>query len=146
VRNPALRPDRADARTTDPSKTNRHKQTQAGEVGGAEEASTSPAPLTTPINIRSTSMALVAFMALVVFLRWAQAVFIPIALAVFLSYALTPVVDWLKRYAKLHKAIGQGGQPQCGYSFCCATRMGMVMGYLGSTPWRANRYGDQGSL
>jgi predicted PurR-regulated permease PerM len=51
-------------------------------------------------------MALVAFMALVVFLRWAQAVFIPIALAVFLSYALTPVVDWLKRYAKLHKAIG----------------------------------------
>jgi predicted PurR-regulated permease PerM len=42
----------------------------------------------------------------IVFLRWAQDVLIPITFAVPLSHALTLVVDWLKRQAKLHKAIG----------------------------------------
>ena len=59
-----------------------------------------------PIDVRSTSLALLAVIALIVFLNWAQAVLIPITFAVLLSYALTPVVDWLKRNVKLHKAIG----------------------------------------
>jgi predicted PurR-regulated permease PerM len=59
-----------------------------------------------PINVRSTSLAVLALIALIVFLRWAQAVLIPITFALLLSYALTPVVDWLKRNAKLHKAVG----------------------------------------
>lgn len=59
-----------------------------------------------PIGVRSTSLALIAIIALVVFLRWAREVFVPITFAVLLSYALTPIVDWLKRTARLHKAIG----------------------------------------
>lgn len=59
-----------------------------------------------PIDVRSTSLAVLALIAAIVFLRWAQVVLIPITFAVLLSYALTPVVDWLQRRAKLHKAIG----------------------------------------
>ena len=73
-----------------------------------EDPPAEPLPLTLamPIDVRSTSIALLAFIALIVFLHWAQAVLIPITFAVLLSYALTPVVDWLERRARLHKAIG----------------------------------------
>jgi len=56
--------------------------------------------------VRSSSLAILAVIALIVLLHWAQAVLIPITFAVLLSYALTPVVDWLKRNLKLHKAVG----------------------------------------
>lgn len=59
-----------------------------------------------PIDVRSTSLAVLALIGAIVFLHWAQAVLIPITFAVLLSYALTPVVDWLRRRARLHKAIG----------------------------------------
>jgi predicted PurR-regulated permease PerM len=58
-------------------------------------------------------------MAFVVFLRWAQAVLIPITLAVLFSYALTPVVNALKRNAKLHKAVG------------AALILGLILGGVG---------------
>ena len=59
-----------------------------------------------PIDVRSTSLAVLALLAAIVFAHWARAVLIPITFAVMLSYALTPVVNWLRRHAKLHKAIG----------------------------------------
>ena len=62
--------------------------------------------LAMPIDVRSTSLAVLALIALIVFIRWAQDVLIPITFAVMLSYALTPVVNWLKRIAKLPKAVG----------------------------------------
>jgi predicted PurR-regulated permease PerM len=77
----------------------------------SSEEKTSPAELqrlslAMPIDVRSTSLALLTFMASIAFLQWAQAVWIPITFAVLLSYALTPVVKWLKRIAKLPMAIG----------------------------------------
>lgn len=77
-------------------------------VPGDEGPPAEPLPLNSglPIDVRSTSLALLALIALIVFLRWAREVLIPITFAVLLSYALTPVVDWLKRNAKLHKAVG----------------------------------------
>ena len=65
-----------------------------------------PLMISSPIDIRSTSLALIALIALIGFLHWARAVLIPITFAVLLSYALTPVVEWLKKNAKLHKALG----------------------------------------
>jgi predicted PurR-regulated permease PerM len=67
-----------------------------------------PAPTVSHISIRvrSNAMVVLAFIALAVFLHWAQAVFIPITFSVFLSYALTPIVNWLQRKAKLPKAVG----------------------------------------
>src|ERR1700680_5129376 len=60
----------------------------------------------TSIMVRSNAIVVLALIAVVVFLHWAQAVMIPITLSVFLSYALKPVVNWLQRKAKLPKAIG----------------------------------------
>src|SRR6185503_14499538 len=65
-----------------------------------------PLAVAVPIDVRSTSLAVLALIGSIVFLHWAQAVLIPITFAVLLSYALTPVVNWLRRRAGLHKAIG----------------------------------------
>jgi predicted PurR-regulated permease PerM len=74
-----------------------------------ESASELPPPvLQTPINVRSTSLALLALIAVIGLLYLARAVFIPITIAVLASYALTPVVDWLKKRARLPKAVGAG--------------------------------------
>jgi predicted PurR-regulated permease PerM len=60
----------------------------------------------TSVKVRGNAIVVLALIAVVAFLHWAQAVFIPITLAVFLSYALTPIVNWLQRKAKLPKAAG----------------------------------------
>ncbi len=75
--------------------------------------------LAPPIDVRSTSLAVLAVIALIVFFRWAQEVLIPITFAILLSYTLTPVVEWLKRRAKLHKAVG------------AALTLALVLGALG---------------
>ena len=59
-----------------------------------------------PFHVRSTSLTVLALIAVIVFVQWAQAVLIPITFAVMLSYALTPIVVWLKRKARLPKAVG----------------------------------------
>ena len=61
-----------------------------------------------PIDIRSSSLAVLALLSVIGFLFVARAVFIPIAIAVVASYALTPVVNWLEGKAKLPKAVGAG--------------------------------------
>ena len=72
-------------------------------------ASARPPPvLQAPIDVRSTSLAVMAFIAVIGLLYFARAVFIPITIAVLASYALTPVVDWLKKTARLPKAVGAG--------------------------------------
>jgi predicted PurR-regulated permease PerM len=58
------------------------------------------------VMVRSNAIVVLAFIAVVVFLQWAQAVVIPITFSVFMSYTLTPIVNWLKRRAKLPKAVG----------------------------------------
>lgn len=74
-----------------------------------EPPSELPSPvLQTPINVRSTSLAVLALIAVIGLLFLARAVFIPITIAVLASYALTPVVDWLKKRARLPKALGAG--------------------------------------
>jgi predicted PurR-regulated permease PerM len=49
------------------------------------------------IDVRSTALTVVAVVAAVAFLWWAQAVFIPVFLAVLISHALEPVVGFLER-------------------------------------------------
>ena len=59
-----------------------------------------------PIDVRSSSLAVIACLAVIFFLQWARAILIPITAAVMLSYALTPIVRWLHRRLKIHKSIG----------------------------------------
>ena len=71
-------------------------------------AAVPPTVLHTPVNVRSTSLAVLALIAVMGLLLVARAVFIPITVAVLASYALTPIVDWLKDSVKLPKAVGAG--------------------------------------
>lgn len=64
---------------------------------GVDEAPATVAPL----DVRSVSLAVLAVIAVLFTLHWAKTVLIPIALAVFLSYLLTPSVSWLRRRARL---------------------------------------------
>ena len=67
---------------------------------------TEPTASHTSSRVRSHATFVLAVIAVVLFLQWAQAVLIPITLSVFLSYALTPIVNWLQKKAKLPKAVG----------------------------------------
>jgi predicted PurR-regulated permease PerM len=56
-----------------------------------------PPAIRTPVDIRSVSLTILAGLAIVLALQYAQAMIIPIVLAVLISYALEPVVAWLER-------------------------------------------------
>src|SRR5664279_2917282 len=62
--------------------------------------------ITESVKVRSTALTIMAAIAIVFFVQWARPVLIPITAAVMLSYALTPMVTWLQRRLKIHKAIG----------------------------------------
>ncbi len=65
-----------------------------------EEVTTFPEPerlmLHMPVDIRSMSLMVLAGLGLLFVLHWAKAVFIPVMLSVLLSYAFSPVVNWLE--------------------------------------------------
>jgi AI-2E family transporter len=48
-------------------------------------------------NTSSISLAIMATIALVFALQWAQRFFIPLVFGIIISYTLTPVVTWLER-------------------------------------------------
>ena len=50
-----------------------------------------------PVDIRSVALIVLATLASVFALRWAEAVFIPVMVGLLFSYALSPIVDWLQR-------------------------------------------------
>ena len=49
-----------------------------------------------PVDVRNVSLVIVAILASLFVLQWARAVFIPIMLSVLLSYAFSPLVNWLE--------------------------------------------------
>ena len=59
----------------------------------------------TPVDIRSLSLAVIAGIGVVLFLRFAQEVFVPLAVGVLISYALEPIVAWLKK-CSIPRAVG----------------------------------------
>jgi predicted PurR-regulated permease PerM len=50
-----------------------------------------------PIDIRSAALTVLAVLAVVLVLQYAQAMIIPIVLSVLISYALEPIIAWLER-------------------------------------------------
>jgi predicted PurR-regulated permease PerM len=50
-----------------------------------------------PVNARGVALAILATVAFVFALQWAQKFFIPLVFSILLSYTLTPVVSWLER-------------------------------------------------
>ncbi len=49
-----------------------------------------------PVDIRNVSLVVLALFAGIFVLHWARAVFIPVMLSVLLSYALSPIINWLE--------------------------------------------------
>ena len=49
-----------------------------------------------PVDIRSLSLVVLAGLACLFVLHWANAIFIPVMLSVMFSYALSPVVNWME--------------------------------------------------
>ena len=77
--------------------------TTANTPGKADPALPLPSPqpvqqLNTPVDVRSLSLALLALFAGIAVLHWAAAVFIPVALSVLMTSALSPVVSALQRW------------------------------------------------
>jgi len=58
-----------------------------------------------PVDVRSLSLIVLAVLACIAALHWAEALLVPILLGVMFSYALTPAVDRLQRW-RLPRAIG----------------------------------------
>ena len=61
-------------------------------------AGAAPTPLTGgPVNLRNTSLVVLATLAGLYVLHWAQAVFVPLLLGLMFSYALTPLINRMVR-------------------------------------------------
>jgi predicted PurR-regulated permease PerM len=58
-----------------------------------------------PVDIRSAALTVLAVLAIVLVLQYAQAMIIPIVLAVLISYALEPIIAWLER-RRVPRALG----------------------------------------
>jgi predicted PurR-regulated permease PerM len=77
---------------------------QAIERGAESAAGSEPVVVRMPVDVKSASLTLLAVVAAIAVLRLAQDVFIPIVLALLVSYALDPVVTLLIRLG-IHRAI-----------------------------------------
>ena len=64
-----------------------------------------PLAVEMPVDVRSLSLSVLTFVALVVLLRYAEEVLVPIVLAILISYALSPIVDWLVRRLRAPRTI-----------------------------------------
>jgi predicted PurR-regulated permease PerM len=63
-----------------------------------KSATASGLPVRVHVDARGTALALIATLAIVFALQWAQKFFIPVIFAIFISYTLTPVVAVLEKF------------------------------------------------
>ena len=73
--------------------------------GEGENGEPNPMVIRMPVDVRSVALTVIASIALVLFLQYAQAVLIPIVLSTLIFYVLDPIVDRLEKI-KLPRAIG----------------------------------------
>ena len=59
----------------------------------------------TRVDVRTLSLAVLAGIGILLFLRFAQSVFIPLTVGVLFSYALEPIVSWLRKWS-IPRAVG----------------------------------------
>ncbi|MBA2689920.1 MAG: AI-2E family transporter [Burkholderiales bacterium] len=71
------------------------------DVAGIDKTRNSSHPPTltqAPVDVRSVSLAVLAVLAVVYILNWAQAFFIPVMLGIMISYAFSPIVNGLQAW------------------------------------------------
>jgi predicted PurR-regulated permease PerM len=67
--------------------------------------SSEPVRLHMPVDVRSVSLAVLAFLASVFAMQWAQEILVPILLGTMVSYALSPIVNRLERW-RIPRSVG----------------------------------------
>ena len=94
--------------TADPAAGDDNESRLAAERSGSASADMSPVdvPVTgPPTAARNLPLLVLAALACVVFLSWAQSFLVPLILGIVISYALTPLVGWLET-ARIPRSIG----------------------------------------
>jgi predicted PurR-regulated permease PerM len=95
---PPRRPEAgAAARPRDPEEQALAEPQASGEPGMAAPREPERVLLHMPVDVRSASMFVIAFLMSIYALRWAQDVFIPLLMGVLFCYALAPLVDRVER-------------------------------------------------
>ncbi len=79
------------------------KATDQPDGNGA--GSSEPLVIRMPVDVRSLSLSIIAGLAVIIVLQYAQSVLIPVVLGILLSYALSPIVTSLARL-RVPRAIG----------------------------------------
>jgi len=80
---------------------------QTPEDGDEAQPAKKQVLLRTPLDVRSSSMIVIASLLGLYALRWAAEIVIPVLMGLLFSYALTPLVDLLVR-ARVPRALGAG--------------------------------------
>jgi predicted PurR-regulated permease PerM len=69
------------------------------------EGESPPVVIRMPVNVRNVALTIIAALAVILFLRLAQSVLIPIVLGILISYALTPLVNSITRL-RVPRSVG----------------------------------------
>ena len=77
----------------------------SGQPDGDSAGSSEPLVIRMPVDVRSLSLSILAGLATMIALQYAQSVLIPVVLGILLSYALSPIVTSLARL-RVPRAIG----------------------------------------
>jgi predicted PurR-regulated permease PerM len=81
----------------------------SSDIEAVSTSSSAPAVLAppgrTPVSILSVSLSVVAVLAVGFALHWAAEILIPLVISILVSYALTPIVNWMQS-RKIPRAIG----------------------------------------
>jgi len=64
-----------------------------------------PTTVNIPMDMRSLATTLLAILAVIFALRWAQDILVPFVIGILISYALSPLVTWMNRL-KIPRAVG----------------------------------------
>lgn len=75
------------------------------ETSPPDVAQAEPTVVDIPMNMRSLATTLVAILAAVFALRWAQDILVPFVIGILISYALSPLVTWMTRL-KIPRVVG----------------------------------------
>ena len=78
---------------------------EQAEVATIERPEPDPIVIRMPVDVRNVALSIIAGVALILFLQYAQAVLIPVVLATLTFYALDPIVDRLQA-VRVPRALG----------------------------------------
>ena len=123
------------------------QSTPAGSLGEPPptEGTTSPDPtqltVRMPVNARGLALAILATVAVVFALQWAEKFFIPLLLGIIMAYTLNPLVVWLERM-KIPRLVGTSIVMialLCAGAFTAISLRGQVQTILEQLPEAANK-------